>query len=182
MSKFSTNPFKDLFISYGRRESLGFVSRLHQQIKCRGYDVWFDKVNIPDGEDYAARINHGIESAHNFAYVMAPRCLTSPYCLIELEYARLLGKRVIPINQTVIFQTASQTLSAGDQQVLHQFYQFHGLIDPQIQTTQDVINRSHWLVGKTDWLEISPTLIATNFATGPKIMKTTGINMRIWNT
>ncbi len=45
---------------------------------------------------------------------MAPRCVTSPYCLIELEYARLLGKRIIPINQMVIFDTPKQELSAGD--------------------------------------------------------------------
>jgi TIR domain len=80
---------KDLFISYGRRESLSLVGRLHQQLKLAGYEVWFDKVNIPDGEDYAERINHGIETAPNFAYVMAPRSLTSPYCLTELEYARV---------------------------------------------------------------------------------------------
>ena len=113
-----TDQDKDLFISYGRRESLGFVARLHRLLKLFGYDAWFDKVNIPDGDDYTQRINHGIESAHNFVYVMAPRCLTSPYCLIELEYARLLGKRVIPINQMVIYNTPEQELSAGDQQVL----------------------------------------------------------------
>ena len=158
MSKFGPISFKDLFISYGRRESLGFVGRLHQQLKFKGYDAWFDKVNIPDGEDYAARINHGIESAHNFAYVMAPRCLTSPYCLLELEYARFLGKRVIPINQMVIFQTSLQTLAAGDQQVLHQFYQRYGLPDPQIQTTQAILNRSHFLIGKTDWLDAKEQL------------------------
>jgi len=106
-----TNKFKNLFISYGRRESLGFAGRLHKRLKLAGYDGWFDKVNIPDGDDYAERINHGIESAHNFVYVMAERCMTSPYCLLELEYARLLGKRVIPINQMVIFETPPQELS-----------------------------------------------------------------------
>jgi len=34
---------------------------------------------------------------------MTPRSLCSPYCLIEIEYARVLGKRVIPINQMVFF-------------------------------------------------------------------------------
>ncbi len=70
-------------------QSFSFVGRLHQRLKLAGYDAWFDKINIPNGDDYAERINHGIESAHNFVYVMAPRCLTSPYCLMELEYARL---------------------------------------------------------------------------------------------
>ena len=140
---------KDLFISYGRRESLGLVGRLHQQLKLAGYEVWFDKVNIPDSDDYAERINHGIETAHNFAYVMAPRCLTSPYCLMELEYARFLGKRVIPLNQMVIFQTASQTLSANDQADLQHFYATHH---------QDVLDRSLALVGRTDWLDAKESL------------------------
>lgn len=145
--------FKDLFISYGRRESLGFVARLHQKIKLAGYEAWFDKVNIPDGEDYAARISHGIESAHNFVYVMAARALSSPYCLIEIEYARVLGKRVIPINQAVTFQVTDVPLSETDQQVLQQFYCLHGIVDPQIKTTQQVLERSLALVGRTDWLD-----------------------------
>ena len=145
--------FKNLFISYGRRESLGFVARLHQKIKLAGYEAWFDKANIPDGEDYAARISYGIEYSHNFVYVMAARALSSPYCLIEIEYARFLGKRVIPINQAVIFQIKDYPLSEADQQVLQQFYSFHGITDPQIQTTQQVLERSLALVGRTDWLD-----------------------------
>jgi WD40 repeat protein/tetratricopeptide (TPR) repeat protein len=144
---------KDAFISYGRRESLNFVARLHQQLKLAGYEVWFDKVNIPDSDDYAQRINHGIESAHNFVYVMAPRCLTSPYCLIELEYARLLGKRVIPINQMSISKTDLRPLSDKDQQTLVRFYQFYDLPAQNIRTTQDVLDRSRELIGKTDWLD-----------------------------
>jgi WD40 repeat protein len=152
------NQFKDLFISYGRRESLCFVGRLHQRLKLAGYDAWFDKANIPDGDDYAQRINHGIESAHNFVYVMAPRCMTSPYCLIELEYARLLGKRLIPINHKVIFQTPSQELSDGDKKVMSGFYQHYNLPDQNIQTTQNVLDRSHALIGKTDWLDAKENL------------------------
>ncbi len=146
------NQSKPLFISYGRRESLGFVGRLHQLLKLADYDAWFDKVNIPDGDDYQQRINHGIESADNFICVMAPRCLTSPYCLIELEYARLLGKRVIPINHKVIFNTLEKNLSDGDKQVLRGFYKLHNQPDQKIHTTQDVLNRSHTLIGRTDWL------------------------------
>jgi hypothetical protein len=83
---------------------------------------------------------------------MAPRCMTSPYCLIELEYARLLGKRIIPINQMVIFDTPEKNLSEGDKQVLVGFYKFYNLPEQNIHTTQDVLNRSHALVGRTDWL------------------------------
>ncbi|MCK5718921.1 MAG: TIR domain-containing protein, partial [Thiomargarita sp.] len=98
------------------------------------------------------RINHGIESAHNFAYVMAPWCMSSPYCLIELEYARLLGKRVIPINHKAPSKTEERPLSASIQQILVDFYKFYHLPPQNIQTNKDVIKRSRILVGKSNWL------------------------------
>ncbi|AFM03880.1 TIR domain-containing protein [Bernardetia litoralis DSM 6794] len=143
---------KDAFISYGRRESLGFVGRLYQSLKLRGYEIWFDKVNIPDGDDYSKRISHGIESAHNFILILAPRCLTSPYCLIELEYARKLGKRVIPIDQNVIFDTKDAPLSYQERSALVQFYEANGMEVLPIFSKKDVLNRSHELLGKTDWV------------------------------
>ncbi|MGF1533726.1 MAG: toll/interleukin-1 receptor domain-containing protein [Bernardetiaceae bacterium] len=144
---------KDCFISYGRRESLSFVAHLHRALVLSGHTAWFDKVNIPDGEAYDRRITNGIESADNFVSVMAPRCLTSPYCLVELEYARVLGKRIIPINQMVIFKTDAQELSKGDQAVLANFYATHGMPDAGIRTTQDVLDRTLALIGTTDWLD-----------------------------
>ena len=56
---------------------------------------------------------------------MAPRCLTSACCLIELEYARILGKRVIPI------------------------YTHHEVADPNLTTVQAVLERSLSLIGYT---------------------------------
>ncbi|MCP4695651.1 MAG: toll/interleukin-1 receptor domain-containing protein, partial [Gammaproteobacteria bacterium] len=141
-----------------RRESLGFVGRLHRRLKLAGYDAWFDKVNIPDGEDYTQRISHGIESAHNFIYVMAPRSMTSPYCLIELEYARILGKRIIPVNQAVIFDTPEKALAESDRQAVTAFYQQHKLSGQTIRGARDVLKRSHALIGKTDWLDGKETL------------------------
>jgi WD40 repeat protein len=38
------------------------------------------------------------------------------------------------------------------------FYQFFNLPDPKIRTTQEVLNRSHALVGKTDWLDAKEEL------------------------
>ena len=150
--------FKDLFISYGRRESLAFAARLHQQLKLAGYDAWFDKINIPVSEDYVERINYGIESAHNFIYVMAPHSLCSPYCLMELEYARLLGKRIIPINHNVVFTTVKGQLSDAEQQALTSFYQQHDIENPHIITYQQLLERSLAQVGKTNWLPAKETL------------------------
>jgi WD40 repeat protein len=145
--------FKDLFISYGRRESLNFVARLHRQLKLAGYDAWFDKVNIPDGEDYVERIKYGIESAHNFVYVMAPHSLRSPHCLLELEYARLLGKRIIPVNHMIFSKGDDKPLAAADGQILRAFYKEFDIPDPHLETTQQVFEHSLAVVGRTDWLD-----------------------------
>lgn len=92
-----TEVYKDAFISYGRGESLSFVARLHQKIKLDGKDAWFDKVNIPHGDDYLQRIHHGIENAQNFIFVIAPHAVRSIYCLQEVIHARKFGKRIIPV-------------------------------------------------------------------------------------
>ncbi|GAA4838922.1 toll/interleukin-1 receptor domain-containing protein [Algivirga pacifica] len=88
---------RDVFISYGRGESMALVARLHQQLMLEGVNVWFDKVNIAHGEDYQLQIDHGIERADNFIFVIAPHSIRSIYCLIELGHAIKFGKRIIPI-------------------------------------------------------------------------------------
>ncbi|TAF32132.1 MAG: TIR domain-containing protein [Cytophagales bacterium] len=88
---------KDVFISYGRRESLGFAAKLYQRLVQQGYTAWFDQVNIPAGDDYQKRIDNGIESAHNFVFVIAPRSVESVNCAKEVELAIKLGKRIIPV-------------------------------------------------------------------------------------
>lgn len=62
-----------------------------------GLSCWFDKVNIPHADDYQERINHGINSAHNFVFVISPTSIRSPFCLLEVVHARLRGKRIIPL-------------------------------------------------------------------------------------
>jgi Leucine-rich repeat (LRR) protein len=83
---------------------------------------------------------------------MAPRCMTSPYCLMELEYARILGKSVVPLAQIVIHDTPAQELSEADKLVLRNFYQTFGISDVEILTDLDVLKRSHELIGTTDWI------------------------------
>ncbi|RKZ53647.1 MAG: hypothetical protein DRR16_01630 [Candidatus Parabeggiatoa sp. nov. 3] len=90
--------------------------------------------------------------------------MTSPYCLLELEYACLLGKRVIPINQRVIYNTVSQPLSDSNQQMMLRFYQFYNLPNQNIRTTQDVLDRSHALLGKIDRLDAKEIFICASTA------------------
>lgn len=123
--------FKKFFISYGRKESLAQAAQLHQQLRLNGYDAWFDKVNIPTGDDYWLRIQHGIRDAQNFVYFLAPHSITSPYCLVELEYAIELGKRIFP------FQHIEETPE---------------IIAGYTKEQKEVREKVYELLGRRDWL------------------------------
>lgn len=128
--------FKDVFISYGRKESLAFAAKFHQQIRLKGLDAWFDKVNIPSGDDYVQRIQAGIRNAHNFIFVMAPHSLTSQNCLEELAYANSLGKRIFPLNH--IEETPKITSFYTDDQKRVR------------QEIADILGNRDWLMGREE--------------------------------
>lgn len=90
-------PIKDIFISYGRKESLVFATKLFTRLEEAGYSAWFDHVNIPKGDDFQQRIDNGIEMAHNFVFIIAPHAVASAFCRKEIEHAITFGKRIIPI-------------------------------------------------------------------------------------
>lgn len=99
------SPLKDVFISYGRRESIGFAARLFAQLKLAGYEAWFDKVNIQPGNSWRMDIADGIRTAHSFVFLIAPHSVQSGPCLEEIEQALKWGKRIIPIMHIRRFET-----------------------------------------------------------------------------
>jgi hypothetical protein len=87
----------DVFISYSRANA-AFAHKLAAELKKLSYEVWVDIEGIPFTSEWWQAIKRGIESADNFVLVMSPDSLGSPVCHLEIEYARQLNKRIIPIN------------------------------------------------------------------------------------
>jgi WD40 repeat protein len=87
----------DAFISYGRADSKAFANRLQQRLFAEGLKVWFDQNDIPLGVDFQNQIDEGIETSHNFLFIIAPHSINSPYCRKEIELAIKLNKRIIPL-------------------------------------------------------------------------------------
>jgi hypothetical protein len=87
----------DVFISYGRRHSLAFARKLHQNLLKKDYKIWFDMNDIPLGVDFQEQIDTGIRKADNFVYVISPHSINSDYCYKELVLALKYNKRIIPI-------------------------------------------------------------------------------------
>lgn len=88
----------NLFISYSRDPSTPLAKGMYEYLKNK-YDVWYDKVSIPHGEDFKVSIEKGIRNCDNFLYIISNRAVKSPYCQAELDIAKQYGKRIIPIQQ-----------------------------------------------------------------------------------
>jgi WD40 repeat protein len=87
----------DTFISYGRADSKGFATQLHQRLTELGLKVWFDQNDIPPAVDWQNQIYDGIEKAHNFIFIITPHSVNSAYCLEEVLAAVKHNKRIIPL-------------------------------------------------------------------------------------
>ena len=88
---------KDVFISYGRRDSKQFAQLLYTRLRGRGYSAWFDFEDIPTAADFQKQIDEDIPKAHNFVFIISPHSSNSSHCRKEIERAVSLNKRIVPI-------------------------------------------------------------------------------------
>jgi WD40 repeat protein len=86
----------DVFVSYSRRDS-EFVRRVADSIAEQGKEVWIDTEGIADGEVFPEAIKRAIERSDAFLFVITPESVHSAYCENEVEYARELQKRILPV-------------------------------------------------------------------------------------
>ena len=89
--------YQDAFISYGRADSKALASKLYDRLSQEGLKVWFDFADIPLGVDYQKQIDDGIETTHNFLFIISPHSVHSPYCRLEIDLALQYNKRIIPL-------------------------------------------------------------------------------------
>lgn len=85
-----------VFISYSRRDK-AFVQKLHAGIAAAGFKTWVDWEGIELTSDWWEEIQHGIEDADAFAFIISPDSLKSKVCHDEVEWAVHNNKRFIPI-------------------------------------------------------------------------------------
>lgn len=86
----------DVFISYSRLDK-DFVGKLREALTTKEQEVWIDWESIPPSQAWWSEIQKGIARANNFVVVLSPNSMASPICHMEIEYARILGKRIIPV-------------------------------------------------------------------------------------
>src|SRR5579863_2966538 len=86
----------DVFVSYSRRDS-EFVRRLADSVSERGKEVWLDTEGIADAEVFPEAIKRAIEQSDAFLFVITPASVASGYCENEVEHAREMQKRIVPV-------------------------------------------------------------------------------------
>lgn len=95
----STN---EIFISYSRRD-IEFVELLVSKLYQQEVDPWYDKDDIPKGEEWWAQIVIGIEQSNSFLVVLSPDYMRSQVCQWELAKARMYMKKIIPVMVRDVF-------------------------------------------------------------------------------
>jgi len=95
-----------IFLSYGHDEFKSLAEQLVHDLKDkRGYEVWFDDIDLHVGHDWEQLIENGLEAiaqdvhAGRLLLLMTPHSVRRPggYCLNELERALDRHVPVIPV-------------------------------------------------------------------------------------
>lgn len=87
----------DAYISFGRKSSKNFAESLSKHLEDHGISNWFDKGLVPMEIRHLDKVNRLIEKSNNFLFIISSHSVRSEYALRELEHAKMLKKRIIPI-------------------------------------------------------------------------------------
>jgi hypothetical protein len=90
-----------IFLSYAS-EDRAVAQAVHLALQAEGHDVFFDREDLPPGEEYHLRIRKGIERAQLMVFLVSPAALDAgSYTLNELQIAQHTWKypagRVLPV-------------------------------------------------------------------------------------
>lgn len=90
---------RDVFISYSRR-NIDRVMEIKSQIDSQcGTECWIDLKGIESGSEMFLRdIVGGIDACKVFLFMLSRESMESEYALLELNYAKEQGKRVVLVN------------------------------------------------------------------------------------
>ena len=77
-----------VFLSYSA-EDRNLVEPIYLALRAQGHSVFFDRGELPPGEEYDVRIRRAIEKSHLFIFMLSPNSLDAgSYTLTELGIAQ----------------------------------------------------------------------------------------------
>ena len=86
------------FLSYARGDDKPFVRRLYDDLKVRGFMVWFDREDMPSrGLPFPHELRDAINTSDRFLFVLGPKAVISDWCRAEWQHAVTFGKPITPV-------------------------------------------------------------------------------------
>ncbi len=90
---------RDVFISYSRKNMAQVMEIKNQIDRTCGTECWIDLKGIESGSEMFLRdIVGGIDACKVFLFMLSRESMESEYALLELNYAKEQGKRVVLVN------------------------------------------------------------------------------------
>ena len=90
---------RNVFISYSRRNFDAVMEIKNQIDRTCGTECWIDLKGIESGSEMFLRdIVGGIDACKVFLFMLSRESMESEYALLELNYAKEQGKRVVLVN------------------------------------------------------------------------------------
>jgi formylglycine-generating enzyme required for sulfatase activity len=86
-----------IFLSYASQDREQAKS-IYLALRDQGHKVFFDRADLPAGEEYHNRIRGAIQKSHLFVFLLSPNALDSnSYTLEELSIAEKARSKLLPV-------------------------------------------------------------------------------------
>lgn len=87
---------KDYFISYAKEDSV-FAKEFYSDLGSDDTSVWFADKSIDAGSEWPEEVKKGIRECETVIVILSPDACESQYVLDEIDYAKKLKKKIIPV-------------------------------------------------------------------------------------
>src|SRR5687767_6465840 len=105
-----------IFFSYARGDDEPFVQRLYDALKTRGFDLWFDRRDMPSRNlTFHQEIRDAIAARDRLLLVVGPKAVTSDYVRQEWQFAWFEAEKVV----TPILRLGDYPLVPDELKLLH---------------------------------------------------------------
>jgi formylglycine-generating enzyme required for sulfatase activity len=86
-----------IFLSYASQDREQ-AKLIYPALRDQGHKVFFDRADLPAGEEYHNRIRGAIQKSHLFIFLLSPNAVDSnSYTLEELSIAEKAGSKLLPV-------------------------------------------------------------------------------------
>lgn len=86
-----------IFLSYASPDS-DEAKSIYLALRDQGHKVFFDRADLPAGDEYHNRIRAAIDHSHLFVFLISPNAVdTDSYTLTELTIAEKAGRKFLPV-------------------------------------------------------------------------------------